>query len=617
LAVNSYTGHVTITSAGAQGSPQTITVTFVVAQSPSNVAFWSQWGASAQHMGTVSVVGQSATHQLADIVYEPFVKQEQAENVNADADADGSLTVHYQAPLTDGSDVYMMTKTGTYKPCGPAGAWSAGANCGPNTWNLEQWNESRFTWMNGTLVPVWTFASDWKPEPNGSGLFGWEPVFHSVDANGFVYVPGAGGSIWKVSKVDGTSAAKINPFGGTNITAADTYVAGPLTADSAGNIYYNVIELADPAAGDPWQTDVQGAWLVKMTPGDVASSITYAALVPGAPAGTATTCPGQFSGAGTLPWPPSVNAIPPTQSCGSQRPGLNIAPAVASDGTIFTASRAHFDGMQSYLIAVKSDFSGAKWVASLQNRLSDGCGVLVPIGPTNSTPNACRVGSTPGVDPTTNALGSGVIVDLASSSPTALPDGSVIFGALTNYNAFRGHLFKFDSSGNFLGAYDFGWDSTAAAYSHNGTYSIVIKDNHYNTGLYCTLNSSVCKTLPEGPYYITQLDSNLNIEWQFKSTNTQSCTRSSSGSVTCTTTNPNGFEWCINMPAVDASGNVYATSEDGNVYVLPPGHTGIFTAPAGNLFLNLAIGAAYTPISIGPDGLIYTQNDGHLFVVGN
>jgi outer membrane protein assembly factor BamB len=71
------------------------------------------------------------------------------------------------------------------------------------------------------------------------------------------------------------------------------------------------------------------------------------------------------------------------------------------------------------------------------------------------------------------------------------------------------------------------------------------------------------------------------------------------------------------MPAVDASGNVYATSEDGNVYVLPPGHTGIFTAPAGNLFLNLAIGAAYTPISIGPDGLIYTQNDGHLFVVGN
>jgi hypothetical protein len=35
------------------------------------------------------------------------------------------------------------------------------------------------------------------------------------------------------------------------------------------------------------------------------------------------------------------------------------------------------------------------------------------------------------------------------------------------------------------------------------------------------------------------------------------------------------------------------------------------------LFLNLAIGAAYTPISIGGDGKIYAQNDGHLFVIGN
>lgn len=31
----------------------------------------------------------------------------------------------------------------------------------------------------------------------------------------------------------------------------------------------------------------------------------------------------------------------------------------------------------------------------------------------------------------------------------------------------------------------------------------------------------------------------------------------------------------------------------------------------------LAIGAAYTPMTIGPDGKIYTQNFGHLFVGGN
>jgi len=595
LTPGTYTGHVTITSSGAQNSPATITVTFVVAPSPANVPFWAQWGANPQHSGMVSVAGQNPEEQLAVIIYDPFVSQEQSAS-------GGDLAVHYQAPITDGNDVYMMTKSGTYNS---------------SDWSTQQWNEVRYTWFNGTLTPVWTFASDWKPEPNGSALQGWEPVFHPIDANGFIYVPGAGGTVWKVTQLYGTTASHIDPFSGMNITASNTFVAGPLTADSAGNIYYNVIELAG-GSGDPWQSDVQGAWLVKVAPDDSTKILTFAALVPGAPAGSAMTCPGQFSSG--LPWPPAnvvgTSQVAPTVACGSQRPGVNIAPAVAPDGTVYTASRAQFDGMQAYLIAVKPDFSGPKWAASLQNLLNDGCGVIDPIGPTNSTPNACRVGATIGVDPTTNAPGSGVIVDEASSSPTVLPDGSVLFGAITYYNAFRGHMFKFDSGGNFQGAYDFGWDSTPAVYTHGGTYSIVLKDNHYDTGLYCNSNSPICQSLPPGPYYITQLDPSLNVEWQFQSTNTESCTRDPGG-VTCTSTNPDGFEWCINMPAVDANGNVYVTSEDGNVYVLPQGHSGVFTTASANLFLNEAEGAAYTPLSIGPDGKLYIQNDGHLFAVGN
>ena len=597
LTPGTYTGHVTVTSAGAQNSPAAITVTFVVAPSPANSPFWAQWGANPQHSGMVSVAGQNAAHQLADIVYDPFVSQEQSAN-------GGELKVHYQAPITDGNDVYFMTKSGTYSS---------------SNWSTQQWNEVRYTWFNGTLTPVWTFASDWKPEPDGSALNGWEPVFHPVDANGFIYVPGAGGTVWKVTQLFGMAASHINPFAGMGVTAADTFVAGPLTADSAGNIYYNVIELAG-GSGDPWQSDVQGAWLVKIGSDDSTKVLSFSTLVPSAPAGSAMTCPGLFSGG--LPWPPAnvvgTNQVPATVACGSQRPGLNIAPAVAPDGTVYTASRAQFDSMQAYLIAVKPDFSGPKWAASLQNLLHDGCGVIVPIGPTNSTPDACRVGATLGVDPTTNAPGSGVIIDEASSSPTVLPDGSVIFGAQTNYNAFRGHMFKFDSGGNFQGAYDFGWDSTPAVYTHGGTYSIVLKDNHYGTGLYCrTGGAATCAPLPDGPFYITQLDPNLNVEWKFQSTNTESCTRGSGGGVTCQNTNPDGFEWCINMPAVDMNGNVYVTSEDGNVYVLPQGNSGVFTTPSANLFLNLAEGAAYTPLSIGPDGKLYTQNDGHLFVVGN
>src|SRR4051794_7402221 len=36
----------------------------------SNTPFWSQWGANPQHSGLVAVAGQSAAHQLANIVYD-------------------------------------------------------------------------------------------------------------------------------------------------------------------------------------------------------------------------------------------------------------------------------------------------------------------------------------------------------------------------------------------------------------------------------------------------------------------------------------------------------------------------------------------------------------------
>lgn len=57
---------------------------------------------------------------------------------------------------------------------------------------------------------------------------------------------------------------------------------------------------------------------------------------------------------------------------------------------------------------------------------------------------------------------------------------------------------------------------------------------------------------------------------------------------------------------------MYANSEDGSLYVLNKNGT-----LRDKLFQNLAIGAAYTPLSIGPDGKIYTQNDERLFVAGN
>ena len=61
---------------------------------------WPQWGQNPQHSGSIPVLGQSPNLKLANQVYDPFVAQEQAENF-------GELLAHYQAPLTDGQDVFM------------------------------------------------------------------------------------------------------------------------------------------------------------------------------------------------------------------------------------------------------------------------------------------------------------------------------------------------------------------------------------------------------------------------------------------------------------------------------------------------------------------------------
>jgi outer membrane protein assembly factor BamB len=109
--------------------------------------------------------------------------------------------------------------------------------------------------------------------------------------------------------------------------------------------------------------------------------------------------------------------------------------------------------------------------------------------------------------------------------------------------------------------------------------------------------------VPDGPYYVSQLDANLQVEWSFQNT-------------TDDQNHPNGYEWCVNAPVIDVNGLVYITSEDGSIYSVPQGHQGIFTQWQQKIFLLEALGAAYTPLSIGDDGKVYSQNDGNLFVVG-
>ncbi len=556
---------------------------------------WPQMGHDSQHGSMVTTLGQPLNRVIQNIVYDPFVPAE----IKAGG---GDLLVHYQTPLLDGNDVYMEFKGGNFTTL---------AN-----WQSQDWLEKKLTWQGGNLVVAWSYTSTWKPVPyasqtSGNGPF-WEPVFHPALSGDFVYVPSAQGQVVKLRKSDGSVAATINPFTGSSAPtgSTDIFVASPLSADKSGNVYYNAIKLSH---SQPWDQDVVDSWLVKISPQDQASKVSFSVLTPGAPSGTDTTCKVQFADS-QLPWPPTPDAVPGTTQCGSQRPGINVAPAIAPNGTIYTVSRGHFVTRYSYLIAINPNLT-LKWAASLRDRLNDGCGVLLPIG----GPGGCQVGAHLGVDPGTNEPGPGRVLDDSTASPTVAPDGSVVIGTYTRYNWDQGHLMKFSSTGQFQGAYPFGWDVTPGIYAHDATYSIVLKDNHYSdSGSYCDVEAYCpadrTATHPNYPeaYFITQLNPSMGIEWQWQNTNPLSCSRDSSGNVTCVNDHPNGFEFCVNVMAIAGDGTVFANSEDGNMYAVRQGGT-----IRDHIFQQLALGAAYTPAAIASDGKIISQNAGHLYVLGN
>ena len=563
----------------------TFVITTVLSQQSSA---WPQWGHDQQHTGTVNVAGQNLNKILANIVYDPFVEQEKAPE-----NGDGDLLIHYQTPLVDGNDVYMEFKTGTYTSI--------------TTWETQTWNEKKLSWRGNHLVEQWSFQTNWKPVPFNAAGPSWEPVFHAALAGDFVYVPGAGGTVYKLNKSDGSVVAQYNPFDPG--LASSMFLTGPITADSSGNIYFDTIKLN---MSNPWGNDVSNSWLVKITASGAISSAQFKNIMVGE-LGPNDPCEVGFST--PPPWPPTPTSVAPTRDCGTVRPGINVAPAVGPDGTIYTIARNHFVTRYGYVVAVNPDLT-PKWTTSMHGILNDGCNVQIP---PNGTPGGCSVGATTGVAPDTNSLPSGRLLDDSTSSPVVAPDGSVFYGSYSRYNYAQGHLLRFSSTGQFLNSYIFGWDDTPAIRTHGSTYSIVTKDNHYGgVGSYCN-DPNVCPPdrtasnpgYPEA-YFVTSLSPSLGVEWMFQNTNTLSCTRNPDNSITCVSDHPNGFEWCVNAPAIDKNGVTYANSEDGNLFAINSNGT-----LKQKIFQQLAIGAAYTPASIGGDGKLYSQNDGHLYVIGN
>ncbi|MCU1244245.1 MAG: hypothetical protein JWN02_155, partial [Acidobacteria bacterium] len=188
---------------------------------------WSQHAANARHTGNVSVTAQALKALLADVVYDPFVAAEMDET-------GGDLLVHYQVPLVEGDDVYMEFKGGTFT--------------GSATWETQSWSIHALRWNGAGLVERWVAPTDWKPVPPGA--VGFEPVFHAALSGAFLYEPAAGGTLLQVDRQSGNVIRRINPFGGT--VDPSIFVAGPLTADASGNLYYTALRLNLSAA---WNSD--------------------------------------------------------------------------------------------------------------------------------------------------------------------------------------------------------------------------------------------------------------------------------------------------------------------------------------------------------------------------
>ena len=537
-------------------------------------AGWTQFGANAEHTGAMSVRAQEISRVLASFEIDPFVGQERAQQ-------GGILKAHYQAPLLDHSDVFIESKSGSAPHCEPLKS----KRCETTIWDKQVWGEKRLRWEGGRLVTAWLFQSDWKPEPDGEWLDGWEPVFHPALGGDVIYVPGFGGTVYLVARNTGVPMLRVNPFG-TTINPG-IFVAGPITVDRNENAYYNAVSVETIDSGRPDNRPHSShpspprGWLVKVGRNGSVATVDYTTLVPNAPEAD-DVCTVLSTPSSNEELDQSHRPLSSTVPCGVQRPGINVAPAVGPDGVIYTVSRAyHFLAAgYSYVVAVNPDLT-SRWAVSLRaSRQACGRSVLKAL-------------------PNCGPEGQGLIAavdDRATSSPTVVPDGGVVYGAKTNWDGFRGRLFRFASNGDLVAVYPFGWDTTAAVYEQGNSYSLITKENTYGAS---ELSSLV------------QLDSALKREWVFHSPSSAECSAGKPLASFCSTQRDERFNWCVNTVAVDATGTVYAINGDGYLYAVRRG------LMRQRLKLTMSGEEAYTPISLAPDGTVYVVAGGQVYVVAS
>ena len=139
-------------------------------------------------------------------------------------------------------------------------------------------------------------------------------------------------------------------------------------------------------------------------------------------------------------------------------------------------------------------------------------------------------------------------------------------------------------------------DITPALRATAATFSIVLKNNRYPIGNLCGDPAFCPPAAARYEHHVPEPRSGP--EWSFTNTTDESCARQPDGTIVCEP-RARWFEWCVNQPAIDAAGRDVVNAEGRIPLCDRPEARGARRSSQPGL------GAAYTPLSIGADGVIY------------
>jgi hypothetical protein len=486
-------------------------------------AFWGSFAGTAQHTGLAPVPSQPLNQ----------VRWQTPVDLNPSYSGD-ELLIHYGSPLiTHANTVIVPVKTGA------SDGFQIEAHSG----------------ATGALL--WTEPTDYTLPASG-----WTPSYSPVlTTAGRLYFPGAGGTVFYIDKVDGapTSPVRLAYYGLDKYNAnPDTYnstvtIDTPLTADSAGDIYFGVRVTGDNPTG----------------------------LVSGIV---------RIDASGTGTWVSATSAASDPQI--GEVP-INCAPALSNDGaTLYIAVRGATTQSYGYLLGLDSTTLATKYKVLLKD-------------PRNNFANDATLLDISTASPVVGPDGDvyyGIMGNPFNGSR----------GFLTHFDATLTHAktfgaFGWDSTPAVVPA------SMVPMYTGTSRYLLFEKYNNYvagevpdgadgvnrialldpNAGMVDPHPSAndltvmkVVMSIP-GP----SPDASFN-------TNYQNAVR----------------EWCINTALVDPyTKSIVMPSEDGNLYrwdLRTCALSQVVTVNPGGL------GEAYVPTLEGPDGTIYTISNAKLLAVG-